>query len=110
MNTVATQPPVVSRTATVHTVPFWQGYLAFAEGQPLDGMPTEEHAEGWWSAAQRVGVSEPQDFATIETLAQLDAEEGAYHPPTPYNPTSYDRYTKVWNDTWAKNNGKVLLR
>jgi hypothetical protein len=55
MNTTATQPPIVSRAATVNTVPYWQGFDAYCQGHPLEGMPTEEHARGWWAANRAEG-------------------------------------------------------
>lgn len=51
MNTTTAQdPPIVSRAATVNTVPYWQGFDAYCQGHPLDSMPTLEHARGWWAA------------------------------------------------------------
>lgn len=37
-----------------------------------------------------------QNVATVETLAQLDAWEGRYHPPVTGKSGDYGRYIEAW--------------
>lgn len=56
-----TQPPLVSRGATVTTPAFWDGFTGFSEGAQLEEMPTGEHAQGWFYASRCEG--DTNDYA-----------------------------------------------
>ena len=47
---------------------YWDGFMAYSEGQGIEDMPTEYHVKGWWAASS----AEAETEAYVED--QLDRE------------------------------------
>jgi hypothetical protein len=62
---------MISKSITAETYsPYWDGFYAYAEGQPLDAMPTTAHVRGWWAANKA--------HAEMEAYAD-DIQDREYH-------------------------------
>lgn len=65
MDTTATM--LVSKSATVATSLFQDGFAAYCEGQRLEDMPTEAQRRGWWSALNAQAHAEYEREDAIES-------------------------------------------
>ena len=45
MKTIKSEVPEWRRLS-----PWWEGFYAYMDGQPVEKMPTSEHRRGWWYA------------------------------------------------------------
>lgn len=60
-------------------------------------------------AADAVDAPQPeQSMATPYTMGQLDYVDGIYNPPRAA--ADHMEYIKGYNDEWAEQNGRTLLR